>query len=858
MHKQDQINLLLAKLESLLKRQESFSKETEALREELMQLKATTSTKVEENPETYIEVGVEQENSNEEVIREEAIKVHQAHTQRSIHKKLIRDVQNGVIGGVCAGVANYLGTYRFLIRLIWSIASLFFGVGLLLYIVLWIAMPKAKREKNSLAATQIPEKKQTKHKTNIPDQLPKLDIKLEKFIGENILSKIGIVILIIGVAIGTKYSIEHDLISPLTRVILGYLVGLGLLGLGIKLKKAYKNFSAVLVSGSMTILYFMTYAAYSFYQLFPQILAFTLMVVFTVFAVIAALNYKNQIIAHIGLVGAYAVPFLLSENSENISVLFSYMTIINIGILMIALKKYWKQLYFSSFSISWLIFISWYVSNFNVEEHFGTALIFSLVFFVIFYITFIAFKLLKSEKFVLVDILLLLANSFIFYGVGYSVLSSHEFGNEYLGVFTLCNAVLHFIVSVIIYRQKLADKNLFYLVSGLVLVFITMAIPVQLDGNWVTLLWVGEAALLFWIGRTKTNPVYEYISYSLMILAIFSICHDWLEGYNYPYFKNISTSITPLFNIHFLTSLLFVGSFGFIYWLDKNKQFKSPLKKQWVNIISFVIPAVIIGSLYTALRLELENYWYNLYSASELKLGEYEVIYNYDLLHFKVIWVLNYTMLFLSALTLINAYKLRDRSLGLINLCLNAIVIIVFLTHGLYVLSELRESYLLESMSEYYEISSFHIWIRYISFAFLAITLFASSKCIRSTFMDVDLSLVFDLAVQVSILWIASSELINLMDLSGYSETYKLGLSILWGVYSLLLISYGIWQNKKHFRIGAIALFSVTLIKLFFYDISHLNTISKTIVFVSLGILLLIISFLYNKFKHKITDDIED
>lgn len=858
MHKQDQINLLLAKLESLLKRQESFSKETEALREELMQLKATTSTKVEENPETYIEVGVEQENSNEEVIREEAIKVHQAHTQRSIHKKLIRDVQNGVIGGVCAGVANYLGTYRFLIRLIWSIASLFFGVGLLLYIVLWIAMPKAKREKNSLAAPQIPEKKHTKHKTNIPDQLPKLDIKLEKFIGENILSKIGIVILIIGVAIGTKYSIEHDLISPLTRVILGYLVGLGLLGLGIKLKKAYKNFSAVLVSGSMTILYFMTYAAYSFYQLFPQILAFTLMVVFTVFAVIAALNYKNQIIAHIGLVGAYAVPFLLSENSENISVLFSYMTIINIGILMIALKKYWKQLYFSSFSISWLIFISWYVSNFNVEEHFGTALIFSLVFFVIFYITFIAFKLLKSEKFVLVDILLLLANSFIFYGVGYSVLSSHEFGNEYLGVFTLCNAVLHFIVSVIIYRQKLADKNLFYLVSGLVLVFITMAIPVQLDGNWVTLLWVGEAALLFWIGRTKTNPVYEYISYSLMILAIFSICHDWLEGYNYPYFKNISTSITPLFNIHFLTSLLFVGSFGFIYWLDKNKQFKSPLKKQWVNIISFVIPAVIIGSLYTALRLELENYWYNLYSASELKLGEYEVIYNYDLLHFKVIWVLNYTMLFLSALTLINAYKLRDRSLGLINLCLNAIVIIVFLTHGLYVLSELRESYLLESMSEYYEISSFHIWIRYISFAFLAITLFASSKCIRSTFMDVDLSLVFDLAVQVSILWIASSELINLMDLSGYSETYKLGLSILWGVYSLLLISYGIWQNKKHFRIGAIALFSVTLIKLFFYDISHLNTISKTIVFVSLGILLLIISFLYNKFKHKITDDIED
>jgi uncharacterized membrane protein len=95
------------------------------------------------------------------------------------------------------------------------------------------------------------------------------------------------------------------------------------------------------------------------------------------------------------------------------------------------------------------------------------------------------------------------------------------------------------------------------------------------------------------------------------------------------------------------------------------------------------------------------------------------------------------------------------------------------------------------------------------------------------------------------------------MDLSGSSESHKLGLSILWGIYSLLLIILGIWKNKKYLRIGAIALFSVTLIKLFFYDISHLNTISKTIVFLSLGILLLIISFLYNKFKHLISDEIE-
>ena len=67
----------------------------------------------------------------------------------------------------------------------------------------------------------------------------------------------------------------------------------------------------------------------------------------------------------------------------------------------------------------------------------------------------------------------------------------------------------------------MVDRNLVYLVAGLVIIFITIAIPVQLDGNWVTLLWAGEAALLFWIGRSKQVPVYEKLSYPLMYLAFF-------------------------------------------------------------------------------------------------------------------------------------------------------------------------------------------------------------------------------------------------------------------------------------------------------------------------------------------------
>ena len=362
------------------------------------------------------------------------------------------------------------------------------------------------KKETSISGYQIPQhtKKVVIKRVVSPINKPKkTNGNLEKIIGENLINKIGIAITVIGVAIGAKYSIENELISPLTRIILGYLSGLGLLGVGVKLKSKYENYSAVLVSGAVAIMYFITYSAYDFYHLLPQFLAFALMVIFTVFTVFAAITYNRQIIALFGFVGAYAIPFLLSDGSGNVPALFSYMAIINIGILVIALVKYWKSLYYSSFGLTWLVYFIWFASNYQSTKHFSLALTFLTIFFVTFYLTFLVYKLRRKEKFDTNDIILLLGNSFVFYGIGYALLENHTTGEQLLGLFTLCNAFIHLIVSAVIYRQKLADRNLFYLVSGLVLVFITIAFLVQLDGNWVTLLWVGEAALLFWIARTK-------------------------------------------------------------------------------------------------------------------------------------------------------------------------------------------------------------------------------------------------------------------------------------------------------------------------------------------------------------------
>ncbi|MCW8897430.1 MAG: DUF2339 domain-containing protein [Flavobacteriales bacterium] len=699
----------------------------------------------------------------------------------------------------------------------------------------------------------------TKPESTLPPQEKiKKKTDIERFIGENLINKIGILITIIGVAIGAKYSIDNNLINPLTRIILGYLFGFGLLGIGFKLKEKYKNYSAVLLSGSMTIMYFITFVAYSLYGLMSQEISFGLMVLFTIFTVLAAIQYNLQVIAHIGLVGAYAVPFLLSDGSGKVMILFSYMTIINIGILYISFKKYWKPLYYSAFGFTWLIFLSWFLFKYENDVHFTLALSFLTIFFTIFYITFLSYKLIAKEKFNASDVVLLLINAFIFYGLGYNIFTNNTNTDNLLGLFTILNALIHFITAFVIYKQKLADKHLFHLLVGLVLTFITITIPVQLDGNWVSLLWAGEAAVLFLIGTKNNVKTYRNLSFPVMLLAFFSILQDW-ENYHY-LFSN--SKITAFINIHFLTSLLFSFAFSLITYFSY-KNIKNHSENSNSNIFGQMIKIsaifIFLFSLYFTLRIEITNYWQQLYNSSEIiqqvEGSDYDTsINNYDLLRFKSLFVIIFSMLFFSLLTIFNIKKTKNPILGGTNLILNFFTILIFLTQGLYVLSVLRTSYLYQTM-EYYEASTFNLWVRYIAYLFLALLFYVTYKEIKQAYIKIKLTIPFELILHTCILWVASSELINWMDFFNSSQSYKLGISILWGIYALLLIVLGLWKKKKYLRIGAISLFSITLIKLFFYDISHLNTIAKTIVFVSLGVLLLIISFLYNKYKTLISDE---
>src|SRR4051812_9236487 len=181
----------------------------------------------------------------------------------------------------------------------------------------------------------------------------------ENFIGLRLIHFIGIIVLVIGLSIGVKYAIDKNLISEGMRVSLAYSAGILLFVLSVSLKKKYKLFSAILFSGGMASLYFTTYGAFVYYSLFSFVIAFIIIVVLTVYTVYQAIRYDSQEIALLGLVGAYGIPFLISQNSDRADLFFLYISIINVAVAYLSIRKKWKNVCRVANAITIFLFMGW-------------------------------------------------------------------------------------------------------------------------------------------------------------------------------------------------------------------------------------------------------------------------------------------------------------------------------------------------------------------------------------------------------------------------------------------------------------------------------------------------------------------
>ena len=672
---------------------------------------------------------------------------------------------------------------------------------------------------------------------------------MEKFIGENLINKIGIAILVAGIGYFVRFAIAQEWINEVGRVLIGVVAGGGLLAVAHRLRNRFAAFSSVLVAGGLSVLYFTIAIAFSDYKILGQTAAFALMVVITGFAVALSIAYNRVELAVMSLIGGFATPFMVSTGQGNYVVLFTYILILDVGMLVLSAFKKWPLVHWVAYGCTILLFGAWLsaevLGNAPNPPYVG-ALVFASLFYAVFVIRNLFDRLRTDSTFTAMDISLFLSNTALFYAAGMGILAHIDKG-AYQGLFTLVLGVINFGYAALLFRRS-ADTTLLYLLIGLVITFVSLTIPVQLNGNYITMFWALEAVLLLWLSQRSGLRLPATASVMVLILMGISLLMDWGQNYG-----NSATVLPIVFNKAFITGLLAVAGLGGTYALLQKQE--KPISF-WVTELAVVPYRTVIGYatvavLYLVGLLELRYQLaaaYGLGSTAALILGTYNL---------------------LAALLLLAAVQRFATGPRLWFAVGIGVLAVVYYMLGVAPAAP-------NLLYDYYTGTEptrigfpFH-YINLLAVAGILYFLFRTKPQLTLTAPVLETAwpwfLVFTVVYSLS--WVlcanalavhfAGTPVVHTSVQQGvYAENYnalirqiiKVGLPILWGVCAFVFMYVGLVRHNRTYRVLALGLFALTLMKLFFYDIRGISEGGRIMAFISLGALLLIVSFMYQRIK---------
>ncbi len=662
---------------------------------------------------------------------------------------------------------------------------------------------------------------------------------LEKFIGENLVSKIGIAILVLAIGFFVKYAIDKEWIGEVGRVAIGILCGGILIALAHRLRNSYKNFSSILAGGGLAVFYFTITLAFQQFELFSQTTAFIIMIVITAFAVALALLYNKQELAIIALIGGFAAPFLVSTGSGNYKVLFTYLIILNSGLLFIAYYKSWRLLNILNFIFTAILFGSWLVFLRYDEPAvtFKNGFLFATVFYLMFFIINIAHNIREKKKFIASDFGILLLNTSLYFAAGiYCLTKMHA--TDFRGLFSASMGVFNLAASYFLFRKQKVDTNILYLLIGITLTFISVTAPIQLHGNYITLFWASETVLLYWLFTKSKIKIIQYSSGLVWILMLISLVMDWLQLYG---FYDVKTNIIA--NKGFITTL-FAAIATYLLFVLRHKE-----DEDTKAITSGIIPNKNVFRIIAIILL---------FAAGAFEIN-YQFNYYYPGTKINMLYLVLYSVAFVSILTVV-AQKVKQLQLLWYVTATMLAACIVFYFMSLPQIIQIQQG-ILESHK-----NNNHFIAHWAGALLVAVVFYRLIQLIRNNKAPLknnfDLitwllctAIVIYLSVEIfllsnSIFYAANNPLENIQRI--YIKT---GLPILWGLCSFAFMWLGMHFKHRTLRIISLSLFTLTLLKLFIFDIRNIPAGGKIAAFFCLGVLLLVVSFMYQRLKKIIIDD---
>jgi len=434
---------------------------------------------------------------------------------------------------------------------------------------------------------------------------------LENRIGSQWFNRIGILAVLIAMAWFLKMAMDNHWIGPLGRVLIGLIAGAVLITWSERFRRhGYVIFSYSLKAIGGGTLYLSLWAAFSLYHLIPPSVAFVAMILVTAFNGYMAWAQDAELLGLYAIVGALSTPVLVSTGENHEITLFTYLLMLNIASLVLVALRPWSRLLFGAFVGTVLLFMGWW-SEYYTASQFAWTSFFLTAFFILF-----AF----APRLVRVDledgaphsvwdnlalVVLPIANAALGFATYYALFD--KFHSDWAGAWLAVGFAAFYLLLLRLPAQgKLRESPA--LLSALHLtaavVFLTIAIPIKAQGNWLTIGWLVEGAALLWMAarlRLLLLRVLALICLAMGFIALVTV------------YANAST--TPVFNARFGTYCLAIAVFAFAAWVA----FRAEAEGKSDKAISGAWTTIAAGAALTvnflvllAIGLEIHSYWWSL------------------------------------------------------------------------------------------------------------------------------------------------------------------------------------------------------------------------------------------------------
>lgn len=663
---------------------------------------------------------------------------------------------------------------------------------------------------------------------------------VERFLGENWLSKVGIVTLVLGIAFFVKYAIDRDWINEIGRVGIGLLTGGIIIGIAHKLKRQYHVFSSILVGGGISVFYITITLAFREYELFSQPIAFVLLIAITTFSVILSLLYDRKELAIFSLLGGFASPLMISTGAGNYIVLFSYILILNTGMLVISFAKKWRVIGIMCYILTLGFFWSWLLTAYR-DHSLVLVTLFAVLFFVQFYLLAIIDHLRTEKKVTAYQSLLILSNNlFVFLACLY-VWDQYQY--DVRGLITIVLAVFNAIVMFTLFRRSEVDRNLIYLIIAVVMTFVSLAIPIQLNGHVITMFWAAEAVVLLLLWRRSRINVFWFGFGIICLLTVISYVMDIHNNYSY------DPELPILVNRIVITGIVVIVASAICLFILRKEDSDMEIEIRGFDLLSVgavvnVFKYVLITLAYVMPFLEL-NYQLERFTDVEFYSS------------FRYLCMATYTALYIALLAFI--YR-RKASAAFTYVLLLASMICYGVFYS-YMAIDLRFDIFYSGMY-----STAHFLIHYLSLPAVIYIAYLLVRNIKSLPQGWFSSICWVLVVLcVLILSIETDH--TIIALFGNVENYDFllydvhtfGYPILWGVLAMILMIWGLNGKEVLLRKISLIFFGVIILKFYAYDVWRMSQAGRIVSFIILGVILLSVSFLQQKIKTLVkADEVEE